>query len=55
MLPLIIFAIACWKKSFWLFMIGVATAFYFSDKKMEELEERIEELEDKLQNKSTEE
>lgn len=55
MLALIIFAIACWKKSFWLFMIGVATAFYFSDKKIEELEERIEELEDKLQNKSTEE
>lgn len=55
MIALIIFAIACWKKSFWLFMIGVATAFYFYDKKMEELEERIEELEDKLQNKSTEE
>ena len=55
MLPLIIFIIACWKKSFWLFMIGVTTAFYFSDKEMEELEERIEELEEKLQNKSTEE
>lgn len=55
MLPIIILAIACWKKSFCLFMIGVATAFYFSDGRMEKLEERIEELEEKLQNKSMEE
>lgn len=55
MLALIIFAIACWKKSFLLFMIGICTAFYFYDDRIDKLEERIEELEDKLQNKSTEE
>ena len=55
MLPIIIFAVACWKKSFWLFMIGISTAFYFYDDRIDKLEERIEELEDKLRNKSTEE
>ena len=54
MIALIIFAIACWKKSFWLFLIALSTAFYFYDKKIETLEDRIKDLEDKLQ-KYTEE
>ena len=49
MLALIIFVIACWEKSFWLFLIALSTAFYFYDEKIETLEDRIKDLEDKLQ------